>query len=258
MARKHKENRFKTRTRSDPELLKVAERSLDTLEQLCAVYDGGFAAIAFSMATELHNLLSQNTGATKVRGQIKFPSLFMKGDDRDYSRMLNALHQLTIARIGGNPPVLDFIPKYEAGDGLEVSDENFRDWWNREVIYRASAAPPGTPAGMIPVNDSPTVPFKDRETITRRELITLLRNNDGSHTGAEYAVILEELNDTLGWGSFGYSTPDGDFSTDDGTLVTRTPIIAAMVRQIVWEVLVAYGRISPAEVQKTLSPRGPS
>lgn len=228
----------RTRRLTPSELLAAFETGLNTLEHLGKIYDSGFSPIAFQLATEIHKILTENSTATQLRGQMDFES----PDHGDESRMLNALHKLTMARISGDPPVLDFLPAFAEETGIPTRKLKFRDWWNRDIIYRASAAPVGTPAGMIPVNASPSVPFDERDKVTRRELISLVRNKAGAHQEKDYPVLLEEMDHSAGWGSFGASTPTGEFSTDDGSLVTQTTIIPAMVRQISIELLRAYGR----------------
>jgi len=233
-----KEKWKRIRRLSTDELLTAFAQGLDKLEELGKIYDGGYSEIAVQMAIEINKILTENNEATKLRGHIKFES----PDHEDEYTMLNALHKLTIANIGGAPPVLNFMPAFAAGPKRPPKKLIFREWWNRDVIYRASAAPIGTPAGMIPVNNSPTVPFKKRETVTRRELISLVRNKLGAHQEKDFPVLLDEIDETSNWGTFVTGTPNGDLSTEDGSLITRTKIIPAMIRQISLELLRAYGR----------------
>jgi hypothetical protein len=98
---------------------------------------------------------------------------------------------------------------------------------------------------MIPVNGSPTVPYEKREKITRLGLVSLLRNKLGAHQTKEMPELLDQLDEEKNWGSFSIQTPDGVFSTDDGTLPVEVSPIPAMMRQICHEILEAYGRSDP-------------
>jgi hypothetical protein len=228
----------RTRSRSTDELLASFEQSLTTLQHFARLYDSGYAPVVFAIATEIHKILVENNAAMRLRGELAFTS----PDHGDVSNMLNALHKLTGAQVGGHPPAIEFLPAFRLEDAVPLTKMKFRDWWNRDVIYRASAALPGTPAGMIPVNDSPSVPFQDRETLTRRELIELVRNKLGAHTESEFPILLEELDEARSWGGFAIETPDGVFDTDNGTLLVKVSVLPATVRQICHELLVAYGR----------------
>jgi hypothetical protein len=121
----------------------------------------------------------------------------------------------------------------------------FRVWWNRDIIYQASAAEPGTPPGLIPVNDTPVVPYEKREKVTRMQLVHLLRNKMAAHQPSEIPELLEELQSSNSWAAFGCDTPDGHLSTLDGSLTVAVGPLPAMMRQITHELLIAYGRDDP-------------
>lgn len=234
-----KSARFTTRKLDESELLASFDQSLTTLVQLVGVYDGGYAPIALAMATEVHKILTENNAAVKLRGSRVFTTVAYEGE----GRMLNAMHKLTVARVCGNPPQLDFVPAFYSGPPASSTLRlKFSDWWNKDAIYRASAALPGTAPGLIPVNGSPTVPFAKRESINRRDFVSLLRNKLGAHQAADMPNLLDELNESRSWGDFAVDTDSGLKSTHDGSLTTGTGIMAAMMRQITHEVLVAYGR----------------
>lgn len=223
------------------DLLNSFGQSLDTLAHLASVYDGGFAPISLLMATEVRKILTENAAATRLRGAISFTTPRGADDPRN----LLSMNKLTIARLGGNAPTLTFCPQFYLPQPEQLVALPFRDWWNKDIIYRASSAPRGTPAGMIPVNDSPTVPFDKREKITRMGLVNLLRNNLGAHQTAEMPEIIDVLEEARSWGNFAMGTPDGMLSTDDGSLKVLVTPMSAMMRQIAHELLVAYGRSDP-------------
>jgi len=226
---------------SDSDLLNSFGQSLDTLAHLANIYDGGFAPISLAMATEVRKILTENVAATRLRGAMSFTTPLGVDDPRN----LSSMNKLTIARLGGNPPALTFLPQFYMPQPEQLVALPFRDWWNKDVIYRASSAPKGTPAGMIPVNGSPTVPFDKREKITRMGLVNLLRNNLGAHQTAEMPELIDVLEEARSWGNFAMGTPDGMLSTDDGSLKALVTPMSAMMRQISHELLVAYGRSDP-------------
>lgn len=231
-------NSTNTRQLSDSELLLSFEQGLDTLAHLAKTYDQGYAPIAFVMATEVQKILTENAAATKLRAS----RIFMSPEAHHTPNTLSALHLLTGAHLNGNPPTLTFVPQFFMPEGLPLRSMIFREWWNKDVIYRASAAPAGTPAGMIPVNGSPTVPYNKRETITRMGLVNLLRNKLGAHQTKEMPELLDQLEEAKNWGSFSVQTFDGVFSTEDGSLKIEVSPMPAMMRQICHELLVAYDR----------------
>ena len=240
---RHKAAKFDARKLSENELLALFDQSLSALVHLASIYDGGFHPIALQMATEVHKLLTQDGPATRLRGLRQFTTV----DMGDQTKMLNAMHKLVGSRIGGQPLRLDFIADFQmAGPNDPAEVLSFRDWWNRDVIYRASAALPGSPPGMIPVNDTPSVPFNKRETINRRDFVALLRNKLGAHQDGDLPILLDQLEEARSWGEFVCDTPEGSLSTEDGTLATGATIMAAMMRQIAHEVLIAYGRDDPS------------
>jgi hypothetical protein len=207
---------------------------------MARIYDEGYAPIAFAMATEVQKILTENGAATRLRGTRTFTS----PDYGDETSLLNAMHKLTSALVGGDPPTLTFVPDFYSGeDGLR--ELPYREWWNRDIIYQASAAEPGTPAGLIPVNDTPVVPYEDREKITRMRLVNLLRNKIAAHQSADMPLLLDEIQTTNTWAGFSCQTPEGVLSTDDGSLPVIVGPIPAMMRQITHELLVAYGRDDP-------------
>jgi hypothetical protein len=183
---------------TDDELLQSFDQSLDTLAILASAYDGGHAPIAFSMATEVNKILTENGAATRLRGSRTFTS----PEKHHTKNTLSPLHKLTSARLSAPPPTLTFVPTFYMPDGPPPNSMSFRDWWGRDVIYRASAALPGDAPGMIPVNGSPTTPYDEREKMTRMGLVALLRNKLGAHQTSEMPELLDQLEEARNWASF--------------------------------------------------------
>ena len=230
---------------TEGELLASFNQGLDTLQHLASTYDGGYAPIVFLMATEVNKILTENGAATKLRGMRLFQTPI---DDHDET-VLSALHKLTIMQMGGEPPSLSFQPIFYS-PGLPLKDVDFRTWWQRDMIYRASAAGPGGPPGLIPIIDSLIVPYDKRERTSRMRLVNLLRNTLGAHQTSEMPTLLDDLQETRNWGCAIIQTPDGVFSTEDGSLPVLVSPLAAMMRQITHELLVAYGRSDPPPIEE--------
>lgn len=111
-------------------------------------------------------------------------------------------------------------------------DIDFKQWWNREIIYRADARETGK-----------ILPKEKRRAFTRRKFVTDLRNTRGSHLDLNQHEELELLQTA---GSMGANLiaelPDGStISTNDGTLRITISPAAAIMRQISFELLNAYG-----------------
>lgn len=233
---RHKAGKFGSRALSEEELASQFDQNLVTLSQLAKLYDNGYHPIALQMATEVHKLLTEGNYATKRRGNVLFSTIASD----DSPNMINATHKLVGARVKTPPPVLDFVAAFQ-NTQAKIKKLKFKDWWNKDIIYRASAALPGTPPGMYPVNGSPSVPFDKREKINRRDFVALLRNTRGAHQSEQMPILLNELEDARNWSSFAVQTPEGILSTEDGTLTTGATIMAGMMRQITHEVLEAFG-----------------
>ena len=123
---------------TETDLLASFNQSLDTLQHLATTYNGGYAPIAFLMATEVNKILTENGAATKLRGMRVFRTPV---DDHDQN-VLSSLHKLTIMRMGDEPPSVSFLPLFYL-PGRPLQNVEFKTWWHRDVIYRASAAQPG-------------------------------------------------------------------------------------------------------------------
>jgi hypothetical protein len=223
---------------SESDLLNSFAQSLDTLSHLASIYDGGFAPISLAMATEVRKILTENAAATRLRGAMSFTTPRGADDPRNLSPM----NKLTIARIGES---LTFLPQFYQPQPDQLVGLSFREWWNKDVIYRAGAAPPGMPAGMLPINGSPMIAFEKREKTTRMGLVNLLRNNLGAHQTSEMPALIDVLEAARSWGNFYIETPDEMLSTNDGSLRAQVSPMSAMMRQISHELLVAYGRSDP-------------
>ncbi|TPG51673.1 hypothetical protein EAH76_16805 [Sphingomonas glacialis] len=225
---------------TDDELLASFDQSLTTLTHLAQTHDDGYHPICLAMATEVHKILAGNGSTAKLRGT----RVFLTVDFGEESEMLNAMHKLVGARVTGAVPALDFIPDFQFGQDI-TNALKFGDWWNTDVIYCASAAIPGDNPGVIPINASPLLPFDKRQTINRRDFVSLLRNKRGAHQDDDMPQLLDELETSRSWGVFECQTPAGVLSTLNDTLLTGASMMAAMMRQIVHEVLLAYGRAAP-------------
>lgn len=242
MTRSNKDAYGATRKLSDADFERAVNQSLSTLEHLCATYDGGYTAIAALMAVEIRKIVSDNAGAAKLRGGKKFPT----SAETHKPSVISARHDLVGARVGGEKPSVMFVPSYAMPDGghIPVKYVDFRIWWHREPIYRASSAIPGkTPKGLIPVNDSDATPFAKRRTLTRMQLVDMVRNKVGAHTEPDLPELIDDLESGVDFAAFSMVSNGKELSTLDGTLPVQTGPLQAGIRQIAHEILVAYGRL---------------
>jgi hypothetical protein len=243
-----------TRKLTEKEVEEHARHTLETIRQICTVYDGGNAYIAFTLATEVSKFLT-TTSNVKVRGTKKFPTL-----QDDYSnRNLLSEHKLIATRCyagdNNNRPRMECHPAY-LSTPYPVTMLSFRDWWNHDVIYRASAAPRGWTPLTVPARPEDQVPYDKRQTIVRRIFVEMTRNKFGAHLDAETPELLDNLQRTESLGIiFAVNLNGSVFNNADGSLGMVIGPAAAMMRQIAHEMLAAYGVADAAEESKS-SPAG--
>jgi hypothetical protein len=228
---------------TDAELAQHINQSVKTIEGMCSLFDNGNTHIAFSLATEIQKVLTTGQHVVQVRGDMLFPTI-----NFDYSRRnLAPEHKLIAVSLFANsdqdpPYYVDFVIASK-NDSASIKWLHFRDWWNKDIVYRAGASAPGTPAGVFPTDERLHVPKSKREAFTRRLLIQEMRNKFGAHLDREIpeALRLLQTADALGI-SIGVNVGGAILNTHDGTLPMKTAPSAAMVRQIAHEVLEAFLR----------------
>ena len=224
---------------SERELISHIENTVLILKHMCKVFDDGSPYICFSMATEVEKILTSNSVAVDYRSKKLFPSPISNPNYGENN--LLAEHRLIEAQILGDIPTVDFLPVFR--NQWQPENLKFVEWWNRDIIFRAGAAKPGSPPGYLPPTEAEEVPYKRRSKLTRREFVDQMRNKLGAHIDAEVPELLNDLQKSSSFGiTFAMARPDGsEVSTSDGTLPTRVGPAAAMMRQISHELLVAYG-----------------
>ena len=198
--------------------------SLSTIERLCEIYDGGHPYIAFTLSSEIHRLLIAGTNATKIRGDMVFSTV-----DRPYrADTVNAWHKLFYfhARVDPSqtpPQFIECVPQFMAS--AKVKPLKFREWWNRDMIYRA---------------ERPRNPSDPCTQYTRRTFIEQVRNKIGAHLDAEIPEELDRLQRIENFGmnmSLHYNKMVT--STRAGTLRVKIGPAPATIRQIAHEVVAA-------------------
>jgi hypothetical protein len=224
------------RKQTEAELKALHDGALTTLMHLARAYDTGAISVAFSMATEIIKVLTTTYSARERKhSRRRFTTPIEIGPTTGPTPLHKIVHQ----RVFGPPPAIEFVPAYKSG--LEPEVMEFRDWWNRDLIYRASASPPGYPPGSIPLRREDWLPIDKRPRLTRRLFIDLVRNKFGAHLDEN---VPEELDRCLRTNMMGFDfqmTYGGKlYSTSDGSMPVVCPPAAAMVRQIAEEVLRAY------------------
>ena len=200
--------------------------------QLCSAYDEMQPLISLSIAVELQKFHTH----TNVIKQRKFRKFFTPSDLSNPNN-LSFEQKLAFFYISGNKPSVFCFPKY-LDDELYAShfyNCDFKTWWNRDVIFRASAAKSGVPHGLIPLKSNDQIPYEKRPTLSRRTFLQLVRNKIAAHSDNKIPEILYNLQKFL--------TVDivvDGLSTGDGSLPIKITMAAAMIRQIAHETLVAY------------------
>jgi len=109
----------------------------------------------------------------------------------------------------------------------------FKDWWRRDVIYRAEAFETGA-----------FLPREQRRTMTREHFVRQMRNTLGAHIDPDQHEELETLQRADAYGIILDVCDEAGkilLTTEDGSLPVRVGPAAAMMRQIAFEVLNAYG-----------------
>ncbi|GLK54341.1 hypothetical protein JOD31_001508 [Methylopila capsulata] len=188
------------------------------------------------MATEIEKILVSNPIAVKYRSKKVFKTQDTPGDERN----LMPEHKLIMGRLDSSVPIFDYLPIYQ-GDWRPI-EVDFVDWWNRDVIYRASAAKAGAPPGAIPLEPEDQVPYKRRQKFVRRDIVSMMRNKFGAHLDDSVPENLDELQKTSSFGiNVSQVLDDGtELNSWDGSLNIGAGPCAAMMRQIAFEVLAAY------------------
>ena len=223
------------------EIEKHIENSVLNIAGICELFDAGNSYISFLLAAEIHKVLTTGKGIASIRGDMRFPTV-----DFEYSPgNLMAEHKLIIAQQTGQPDreppfYVDFIGV--RGDSpFPIKWLPFRDWWNRDVIYRASAASQATPTGHLPTDVRLHTPREKRFLFTRRTLIEQIRNKLGAHIDREVPEELIKLQKANSFGIGIFMNVDGVlFNTVDGSMPMKTDPGSAMVRQIAHELLEAF------------------
>jgi hypothetical protein len=219
---------------------------LETIRQLCTLYDNGNAYITFTLGTEVHKFLTAESNV-RVRGSKKFPTL-----QDDYSdKNLLSEHKLIGTRCyrgdRADPPRIECHPAFPSTP-YPIKLLDFRDWWNRDVIYRANASPLGWNPLTVPLQVQDQIPYNQREKLVRRTFVEMTRNKFGAHLDAETPEMLDNLQRTESLGIvFAVNLGGTVFNTADGSLRTVIGPAAAMMRQIAHELLCAYGIADTAE-----------
>jgi hypothetical protein len=212
--------------------------SLINIRRLCEIFDSGHHYIAFTLASEIHRFLISGQRALQIRGDRSFPSPAF-----DYSEQSVGTEVKLIA-VGGRwdkPEEGAYFAPMKDVHGLKKLP--FRDWWNREVIYRTRLSEEGRSSlnrTSIFARGRPWISeeafkriMQERRLLTRRTFIELVRNKFGAHLDEEVPETLSELmrTDILDFGVI-----YGGRSITDSLI----PPVAAMVRQIAYEVILAF------------------
>lgn len=221
---------------SPEEILQQLVRSLGALEKLCSLYDGGHTEAAFMMSTELIKLFESGAHSKKFIAKRLFPTVVLSDVIKPIPGNQSTENNLVSVEMRQAPPGLYFIPNFKI-QMFEPRFIRFQVWWEKDIVHRASAAPPGSSQHHIFQNP---VPYEKRRTLTRRELVRLVRNKIGSHIDPNIPETLRNIQSQYGLG-VGYHL--NELHTIDGSLPMIVSPVEAMMRQIGHEVMVAFGRL---------------
>lgn len=200
--------------------------------QLCSAYDEMQPLMSLSLAVELQKFHT-HTSVIKQRKSKRFYT----PPDLSNPRNLAPEQKLAFFQLSGPPPSVFCLPKY-LNTEIYPSDFyncDFKTWWNRDIIFRSSAAKSGVPRGLIPVKLNEQIPYEKRPTLSRRTFLQLVRNKIAAHSDDKVPEILYDLQKFLT-----VNVVVNGLSTDDGSLPIKTTMAAAMIREIAHETLVAY------------------
>jgi hypothetical protein len=201
--------------RSHQELVGKFKNQMKALDASCANYDAGEEWEAERLSTTVFNLVfDDGDGIVSlltqlgVKDSLKFVSSGGIAVPNGLPPPDLALPALVIFQ--GGPGGRGFVP--QLGDGPRLGKEPpnypslpFSDWWEDQFIYREKAT----------------------GHLNRKRLVLALRHQDGgSHIGALTDGIYIHLNKGAGW----------QIGREDGSTEPVSNIVAALMRQVAWEV----------------------
>jgi hypothetical protein len=220
----------------DHEILNRLNNSFTNLRNLCQIYDSGNPGIAYIMAVEICNILiTPNRFFTTTRKTKIFPNP-RTGFSQD---IVNAQNKMIIVELNCQEYYVRCFHMFNENVGI-VESSNFKDWW-KDIIHVAPGDANASGVGRLP-GGHPIIPFEKRFVWTRRTFVDHIRDKAGAHIDLNDTKLLEELQKTemLGF-NLVCEHPDGERTTNNGTLPIIASPGAAMMRQISQEVLIAYG-----------------
>lgn len=225
------------RKRSQDDAITHGRGTIEEIRALCAVYDGGNFLASRTLATLIARLAQDELRLARMQGSTKLVS---------YARSISGENlmpqwRLIFVQIGGvkksGATPITFLPNSsEPPSPLVKSQLLFRQWWN-DPVYIESAGGSGC---LIPVNDTPVIPFAKRKRLTRLSLINRLRNEVGAHFDGNES---EDYAFTTTWNrcvSFGIVDDNGEEKNSDDhpeAFHFRNTFADAMVRCIAQEIL---------------------
>lgn len=222
-------------------------KDLDNLEVLCDDFDNGERNfLSFYMAEHLKRILSDGSFSAKITGLVHFPSSKFDEDPKNivfYSRVTGFAVWNGGARESSYGT---FTSRFVGGENGPIEYLKFSKWWNQVVLRRSGKevqfgdSPP-------PLTNNPKIkPYFEREALTRSELIHLVRDNYAAHQPTELPDVLKLMDGPWEIGAdIQVVLEDGTIlSVMDGTLNWKVGQLAAAIRQVAEETLMAFGRRS--------------
>lgn len=187
---------------------------LDRLQMLAGQYDRRRHEACFEMAAVVEELLMSEEGGRSFHDALAFGSPPTENATSLRTMVVNSM------RLSGGTVKASYFP-FCSLNPTDADSLGFEEWWAEDPLRCGSSG----------------------SDITRQEFVRLLKLRKArANRPADYRTLLSELDAELGWSRFENTEGGEHYGIDSAAAVVRISSIAAMMRQICHEVLVAYGR----------------
>lgn len=245
MARRPKRWKGNIRPLSDEEMFRRFANDLDNLEVLCEDFDKGERDfLSFYMAEHLKRMLVDGSFATKVTGLVYFPTAKFEENPANI-----ALYSRVTGFACWNGGVREksfgtYVSRFVGKNYGPIEFLKFSTWWNQIILRRGGFQIHDGKPSQWTTRKAMLTPYFQREALTRAQLIHMVRDNYVAHQPSELPTVLELLDGPWAIGvDITVQIEDGtELSALNGTLPWKVGQLAAAIRQIAEETLIAFGR----------------
>lgn len=216
------------RSTSDRELSDSERHTLarDGLQRIDAILKSGEAepTLNIYLAIEIWNILNNSAIRTSLK-KTQFPTPAMY---KDGNKMFSLFPLVTI-KFNKDPPRVSFASiASQLPSGMRYDLSPFQDWWKKEVIHQPMR-PPGDPE-KIEVID-----------LTRFGVVRMIRNKMAAHHDHVIPRLLSEIDQALMIERWTFNMDGKPYRLGEGGITVEAPYINAVLRQISYEILTAFG-----------------